>query len=200
MSDGLPAKFRKNAQNPSPWKARTMKPDLFTDGQIVGLEGQVRGLEHFPKKVSRRGFSRWANADSIFATESGGWDGQAEQYGFARAGSFGDRRRVSTRQAAKQFAIGIATAGTWARLKRVTGEVRPAKQGKPKGSVLDGHADFILGALAEVPDMTLDEMVERLREERGVMVVRTAVWKFLDRRGLTHKKRLPTPASKSALT
>jgi transposase len=42
-------------------------------------------------------------------------------------------------------------------------------------------------------------MVERLREERGVTVVRTAVWKFLDRHGQTHKKRLPMPASKNAL-
>ena len=98
---------------------------------------------------------------------------------------------VSTRQAAERFAIGIATAGTWARLKRATGEVRPAKQGKPKGSVLDAHADFILGALAEAPDTTLDEMVERLREERGVTVVRTAVWKLPDRHGLTHKKDRP---------
>ena len=46
---------------------------------------------------------------------------------------------------------------------------------------------------------TLDEMVERLREERGVTVVRTAVWKLLDRHGQTHKKRPPMPASKSAL-
>jgi transposase len=84
---------------------------------------------------------------------------------------------VSTRQAAVQFSIGIATAGTWARLKRATGDVRPAKQGKPKGAVLDAHADFILGVLAEAPDTTLDEMVERLREERAVTVVRTAVWK-----------------------
>jgi len=64
---------------------------------------------------------------------------------------------ISTRQAAERFAIGIATAGTWARLKRATGEVRPAKQGKPKGSVLDGQSDFILRALAEAPDTTLDE-------------------------------------------
>ena len=49
---------------------------------------------------------------------------------------------LSTRQAAARFAIGIATAGTWARLKRATGAVRPAKQGKPKGAVLDAHADF----------------------------------------------------------
>jgi transposase len=105
---------------------------------------------------------------------------------------------MSTRAAAARFSIGIATAGAWARLKRATGEVRPAKQGKPKGSVLDAHADFILGGLKEAPDTTLDEMVERLREERAVTVVRTAVWKFLDRRGQTHKKRLLTPASKNA--
>jgi transposase len=105
----------------------------------------------------------------------------------------------STHQAAARFAIGIATAGVWARLKRTTGDVRPAKQGKPKGAVLYAHADFILGVLAKAPDTTLDEMVERLREERGVTVVRTAVWKLLDRHGQTHKKRPPMPASKSAL-
>lgn len=104
---------------------------------------------------------------------------------------------LSTRAAAARFSIGIATAGSWARLKRATGEVRPAKQGKPTGSVLDAHADFILGVLEAAPDTTLDEMVERLRDERAVTVVRTAVWKFLDRHEQTHKKRLLTPASKS---
>jgi transposase len=104
---------------------------------------------------------------------------------------------MSTRQAAARFAIGIATAGAWARLKRATGDVRPAKQGKPKGSVLDAHADFILGTLAAAPDTTLDEMVERLRNKRDVAIVRSAVWKFLNRHGQTHKKRPPMPASKS---
>src|ERR1700716_4620714 len=106
---------------------------------------------------------------------------------------------MSTRQAAARYSIGIATAGAWGRLKRSQGDVRPAKQGKPKGSVLDGHAEFILEALREQPDLTLDEMVERLAAERDVKVVRTAVWKFLDRHGQTHKKRPRMPASKSAL-
>jgi transposase len=65
--------------------------------------------------------------------------------------------------------------------------------------VLDAHAAFILSALAEAPDTTLDEMVERLRKECGVTVVRTAVWKLLDRHGQTYKKRPPMPASKRAL-
>jgi transposase len=45
---------------------------------------------------------------------------------------------MSTREAAEVFSIGIATAGSWGRLKRAQGDVRPARQGRPKGSVLDG--------------------------------------------------------------
>jgi transposase len=105
---------------------------------------------------------------------------------------------LSTRAAAARFSIGIATAGAWARLKRATGAVRPAKQGKPKGSVLDAHGPFILGLVKGTPDITLDEMVERLGKERAVRVVRTAVWKFLDRHEQTHKKRQLTPASRNA--
>ena len=107
---------------------------------------------------------------------------------------------MSTRQAAARFSVGIATVGTWGRLKRSQGDVRPAKQGKPRGSVLDAHEAFILGVLREKPDTTLNEMTERLAAERDVRVVWTAVWKFLARRGQTHKKRLHTPVSRSAPT
>ena len=105
---------------------------------------------------------------------------------------------MSTRQAAVRFSVSIAAVGEWGRRKRAQGNVLPAKQGKPAGSVLDAHAEFILGALREKPDTTLEEMVGRLAAERDVRVVWTTVWKFLDRHGQTHKKRLHMPASKSA--
>lgn len=105
---------------------------------------------------------------------------------------------MSTGSAAERFDVSKAAAGAWARLKRATGSVAPARQGKPAGSVLDAHADFIFGVLDDAPDTTLEDMAERLARERGVKVVHTAVWKFLDRRGFTHKKRPPTRASKSA--
>lgn len=107
---------------------------------------------------------------------------------------------MSTHQAAARFDVGIATAGAWARLKRSKGDVSPARQGKPKGSVLDCHADFIFGLIEETPDITLEEIAARLLEERGLGVVATAVWKFLDRHDMTHKKRPPTRASKNAAT
>jgi hypothetical protein len=34
--------------------------------------------------------------------------------------------------------------------------------GQPKGSVLDPHADFILGMLEDKPDTTFDELVDGL--------------------------------------
>lgn len=107
---------------------------------------------------------------------------------------------MSTRQAAARFDIGVATAGEWARLKRSKGDVCPARQGKPKGSVLDPHAEFIFGLIEEIPDVTLEEIAVRLAEERGLEVVATAVWKFLDRHEMTHKKRPLTRVSRSAAT
>jgi transposase len=106
---------------------------------------------------------------------------------------------MSTRQAAARFSIGIATAGAWARLKRSTGSVSPARQGKPKGSVLDVHADFIFGLIDKAPDITLEEIAERLAQERAMEVVSTAVWKFLDRHDMTHKKRPLMRANRSVL-
>lgn len=105
---------------------------------------------------------------------------------------------LSTSEAAQRFCIGKATAGAWARLKRATGSVAPSRQGKPKGSVLDPHEDFILGLIAENRDITLDEMAARLASERSVKVVRSAIWSFLDRRNMTHKKRLLMPPSRNA--
>ena len=35
-------------------------------------------------------------------------------------------------------------------------------------------------------------------KERGITVVRTAVWKFLDRRDMTHKQRPPIRVSRNA--
>ncbi len=110
----------------------------------------------------------------------------------ARAYSLDLRRRVvkaidgcmSSREAARRFAVGIATAGSWHRLWRKTGDVRPGRQGQPKRSKLDAHEDFILGLVAATKDITLAEIAELLSEKRG----------------FTFKKRQRTRASNSART
>jgi len=107
---------------------------------------------------------------------------------------------LSTRQAAARFAIGIATAGAWHRCWRKTGEAKPGRLGNPGGSKLDAHAAFVLGLIAAQKDIALHEIAERLLETHGLAVQPSTVWYFLDKRGMTFKKRRRMPPSKSAKT
>ena len=75
-----------------------------------------------------------------------------------------------------------------------------AKQGQPKRSKLDPHREFLLALIEAEPDITIAEMQERLRSEAGVTASVGTIWTFLDRAGLTFKKRPPTRPSRSART
>lgn len=104
---------------------------------------------------------------------------------------------ILTREAARRFRIGISTAGAWYRRYPEPGETEARKQGQPSRSKLDAHEAFILGLIEEAPDVTLAEIGERLAAERGVLAATSTVWLFLDRRGITFKKRQRTPQSSS---
>ena len=115
----------------------------------------------------------------------------------ARAYSVDLRKRVveaidaglSTRQAARQFSIGISTSGAWYRAWRSSGRLEPGRQGKPKLSKLDAHETFILALVdTDERDITLAEIVEHLAVERGVKASLTTVHEFFAKRGITYKK------------
>ena len=106
---------------------------------------------------------------------------------------------LSARQAAERVGVGISTAIVWVRRYRQSGEAVARRQGKPRGSRLDAHASFILGLVeAGTKDISLAEIAERLAAERGLRVGITSIWTFLDRHGLTFKKRPPMRRSSSA--
>ncbi len=71
------------------------------------------------------------------------------------------------------------------------------KQGQPSRSKLDPHGDYIVGLIEATPDITLAEIGERLVAERGVRAAPSTVWLFLDRRGITFKKRRRMPPNSS---
>ena len=88
--------------------------------------------------------------------------------------------------------VGISTAIVWVRRYRQSGEAVARRRGKPRGSRLDAHTELILALVdAGTKDISLAEIVERLKAERGVRVGITSVWKILDRHGLTFKKDRP---------
>jgi transposase len=91
----------------------------------------------------------------------------------ARAYSLGLRERVvaaigdgqSCRQVAGLFRVSIASVVKWAQRARATGSPAPRPMGgRPGVSKLDGARTWLLGRLAEKPDLTLHALLD----ERGI--------------------------------
>jgi transposase len=106
----------------------------------------------------------------------------------------------SVRGSAAQYNVGVATAIVWVRRARASGDRSAHKQGGAKRCKLDCHREYLLAQIAETPDLTISELLERLAGERGVTVSRSTLWEYLARCGLTFKKRLHTRASRPAPT
>ncbi len=87
----------------------------------------------------------------------------------------------SLRQAGKRFGVAASTAIGWVKRLCVDGERTARRQGRPCGSKLDPHRDFLLSRLADEPDMTLQKMQHLLCEERGVRASLSTIWGLLNR-------------------
>lgn len=107
---------------------------------------------------------------------------------------------LPARHAAARFGVGIATAIVWVRRARETGERKARRQGQPRRSKLDPHGAYLQGLIDADCDITLAEMQTKLLEEHGLKAAVGTLWKFLDRRGLTVKKRPRTQPSRTAPT
>ena len=84
-----------------------------------------------------------------------------------------------------------------AALRRAGGDGRAKPQGGERLSRrTEAHADRIRAALAEAPDLTLEELKARLAGE-GAAVSITALWRFCRRHAITRKKSRPMRASRT---
>ena len=89
-------------------------------------------------------------------------------------------------EAAERFCVGVSSAVRWHQAWRETGTV----EAKPCGgsrSPLEDYAEEIIALVEEQRDRTLDEIVAAMHERR-IPGSRTALFRFLERRGITHKK------------
>lgn len=95
---------------------------------------------------------------------------------------------ASRREAAEHYEISASTAVIWTKCFHETGRCAA----KPRGgstSPLEARADFLLGLIADQPDLTLNEVVSAMRKRR-IRGSRTAVWRFFERHRITFKKKL----------
>jgi len=70
---------------------------------------------------------------------------------------------------AARRALGVGvTAIVWVRGVLESGERQARKQGQPRRSKLDLHRDDLLERVAQTPDLTISELLDRLAAERDV--------------------------------
>jgi transposase len=106
---------------------------------------------------------------------------------------------ASCRAVAVRFAVSVSFVVKLMPRWRQRGTVEPDQYGGWKRSPLLAHTDRVLALVAQMPDMTIEELRCRLAA-RGVQTSRSALGRFLQGQGLTRKKRPGTPPSRTART
>ncbi len=105
---------------------------------------------------------------------------------------------LSCRAASVRFGIAPSTAIRWFGQRRATGNVTPKPQGGDMRSRrVEERAADILAIWEARKDITLEELRARLAEV-GLTVSVAGLHRFFVRRGMTRKKRLLTPSSRTA--
>src|SRR4051812_26416631 len=94
----------------------------------------------------------------------------------------------SCRGGARTFGGGVGGVVGWSERPRSAGSVGALAMGGRLPRLLLGERAWLLGRLAEKPDVTLRELVAEL-SERGVAASYGSVWRLLDDEGISFKKK-----------
>ena len=96
-------------------------------------------------------------------------------------------RGGTCRSVAAVFEVSVASVVKWSQRARTTGSVAAKVMGGKRPYLLEDERSFLLGRLAEKPDLSLHALLSELRA-RGVAVSCDTLWRFLRREGVSFKK------------
>jgi transposase len=97
---------------------------------------------------------------------------------------------MSRRAAADRFGISAASAVRFVQDWRESGTTKAKQQGGDQRSQrIEEYHEVIMAAIDATPDMTLVEIAEMLKSEYGTSFAPSSIWRFLDRHGVTFKKK-----------
>jgi transposase len=100
-----------------------------------------------------------------------------------------EKEGMSRRAAARRFGVSASAAVKWLQRYDDSGSRKPAGTGGHRPSKLKPHRAFIVAALKEKPDLTLEALSERLVAECAVKADTSMLSRFLRREQITLKKR-----------
>jgi transposase len=94
----------------------------------------------------------------------------------------------SAREAARLLNVGASTTIRWIERWTTTGSVEAKPGTGHSRSPLDEYRRWLLDLVAAEPDLTLEEIRERLRREKKLKCATSSIWRFYDRHDITFKK------------
>lgn len=94
----------------------------------------------------------------------------------------------SCRATAALFGVSVASVVKWSQRWRATGSAAAKQMGGWKQLMLLSEREWLLGRIAEKPDLTLRALVAELAD-RGIPASYGAVWRFFKHAGITFKKK-----------
>jgi transposase len=97
----------------------------------------------------------------------------------------------SRREVARLLNLAPSTAVRWLDRWHRTGSVAAKPDTGHSRSPLKEHAQWLLDLVEKEPDLTLEEIRDRLRRERKLKVAVSSIWCFYDRYDSTLKKSPP---------
>lgn len=107
---------------------------------------------------------------------------------------------ASHREAAARFGVSPASVSRWRARARSQGDARPGPLGGDRRSHrIEAQSRLLLQLIDATPDLTIAELRHAL-EARGHRFGYGTIQRFFGRHGITRKKRLHTPANRTAQT
>lgn len=94
----------------------------------------------------------------------------------------------SAREAARVLDVAASTAIRWVERWTRTGSVEAKPGTGYSRSPLKAYEQWLLDLVAKEPDLTLEQIRDRLAREKKLDVAVSSVWRFYDRHEITFKK------------
>jgi transposase len=94
----------------------------------------------------------------------------------------------SRREVARVLNLAASTAVRWLDRWTTMGTVEAKPGTGHSRSPLEAHEQWLLDLVAKKPDLTLEEIRDRLEREKRLAVAVSSVWRFYDRHEITFKK------------
>ncbi len=110
----------------------------------------------------------------------------------------GRRRGQSAEELARLFGVSKRSVERFWKRQVQEGTLEPKARGGYRRSRLEGHDELLRRWISRQPDLSLEELRGRLREQLDIGIGVTALWHRLEKLGLSYKKNAARRRARAA--